>query len=405
MKRLLVAFLVVAGAASRGLGQEALLPGTGWGTGIGVAAWGFSKAVAQSGGGLQGVTQVAVPFRLQVAFGRWTVDLSGAGAAGAALYKQAASQDSSGEEGDDMRVVTLYGPTDLKLRFTGPVVGENLLLTVGINLPTGKVGLNSDETIALQALGAPALQMPVGAFGTGAGATVGAVRAFDGEDWAVALGASVEQRTEYSPLALLLEDGKAETRIAPGMATHVTLGLDRTLGENRLSALLAGDVFSRDRVQLVAPSGAEASKEFQLGPQLALMTRLDLAASAWRESAISFSARYRGEFKDSARAKTSGSSGTYFEGSIGGVRGGPEGRGFVVGLDGRWHSGLKFTDAMVGAAATSIGASLGWEKLGTTTATRFVFHAEYGSFDTGRVKATGYGVTLGMSVGARREVQ
>ena len=59
MKRLVLGMLIVAGAAAPGAGQEALLPGTGGGVGLTVAGWGFSKAVAQSGGGLQAVTQVA----------------------------------------------------------------------------------------------------------------------------------------------------------------------------------------------------------------------------------------------------------------------------------------------------------------------------------------------------------
>ncbi|MDA1082179.1 MAG: hypothetical protein O2973_10970 [Gemmatimonadetes bacterium] len=83
---------------------------------------------------------------------------------------------------------TIFGPTDVKLRVTGPVVGDNLLVTIGLNLPTGKVRLDGDETTTLQALGAPALRMPIGAFGTGAGATIGAIRAFEGDDWAVAVG-------------------------------------------------------------------------------------------------------------------------------------------------------------------------------------------------------------------------
>jgi hypothetical protein len=202
-----------------------------------------------------------------------------------------------------------------------------------------------------------------------------------------------------------VEDGKAETRVTPGMATHFTLGLDKSLGENRLSALLAADVFSKDGVQLLLPSGAEGSKEFQLGPQVALMTRLDLAASAWRESGIDFSVRQRMEFKDSSRTKTAGSAGTYFEAGFGGVRGGPDGRGFLIGVDGRWQSGLKFTDSFVGAATTSVGASIGWETLRTRTATRVVLHGEFASFDTGKAKATGIGVTLGISIGGRRDAQ
>jgi hypothetical protein len=410
MKRAMIGLVALSLVVREAQAQETLLPGVGGGGGVGVSAWMFSKPVAQSGGGLQAAMQVAVPFRVRALFGRWTVDLSGAGAAGAALYKSNTSSSdgsSSGGGGDEeeMRVVSLIGPTDLKLRMTGAVLSENLILTLGLNLPTGKVGLSADETLALQVLGAPALAMPVGSLGTGAGATIGAIRAFEGDEWALAIGGSVEQRSQYSPLIFALDTGRAETRVTPGTAAHLTLGFDRSVGENRLSALLAADVFSKDQVQLILPSGREGVKEFQLGPQVALITRLDLAASAWRESGLDFAVRQRMEFKDSASAKTAGSGGTYFDVAFGGVRGGPDGRGFVIGVDGRWQSGLKFTDALIGAAATSVGVSFGWETLRRSTATRVVLHPQFASFDTGKAKATGIGVTLGISIGARREAQ
>jgi hypothetical protein len=187
MNRRIVGLIALAVAAKGASAQESLLPSTGWGTGLAVAAWSFNKPVAQSGGGLQAVTQVAVPFRMRSLFGSWNVDLSGAGAAGAALYKTT-STGENGEEEEEMRVVSLFGPTDLKLRLTGPVVSENFIVTLGLNIPTGKVGLSSDETLALQVLGSPALRMPVAAFGTGAGATLGAIKAFEGEEWAIAIG-------------------------------------------------------------------------------------------------------------------------------------------------------------------------------------------------------------------------
>lgn len=410
MKRRLAAMTLMAGIAMPLAAQEALLPSTGWGMGTAFSAWHFSTPLPQAGGALADIVEFAIPFRIRSVFGRWNVDLSGAGAAGAVHFTANPSQreqtSGNGNSGGGDRATLIFGPTDLKLRITGPLFSNNTLLTAGFNLPTGKVGLNSDETSTLQALGAPSLRMPIGSFGTGAGATLGVIRAFEGDDWAVAVGGSVEQRSEYSPIALVIAgSGKNETRVTPGMAAHVTLGFDRALGESRLSALLVSDIFSKDKVQLVTPAGPEATNTFQLGPQVTLSTRLDLGASRWRESGVNLAMRMRGEFSDSAGAKVSGSSGNYFEGSIGGVRGGSEGAGFVVAADARWHSGLKFTDAMVGAAVTAVGVSLGWETQRASSASRFVLHGQYGTFDTGTATSTGFGVTLGYSIGARREAR
>lgn len=410
MKRRIAVMTLMASVAMPLAAQESLLPSTGWGMGTAISAWHFTTPLPQAGGALADIVEFAIPFRIRSVFGRWSVDLSGAGAAGAAHFKANPSpqgqNSQNGDSGGGERVTTLFGPTDVKLRITGPLFRDHTLLTAGFNLPTGKVGLSSDETSTLQALGAPSLHMPIGSFGTGAGATIGVIRAFEGDDWAVAVGGSVEKRSEYSPIALVIAgSGKNETRVTPGMAAHVTLGVDRSLGENRLSALLVTDIFSKDKVQLVTAAGPEAGNTFALGPQVTLSTRLDLAATRWRESSLNLAMRMRGEFSDSVGTKVSGSSGNYFEGSIGGVRGGPDGAGFVVAADGRWHSGLKFTDAMVGAAVTAVGVSLGWETQGASSASRFVLHGQYGTFDTGTATSTGFGVTLAYSIGARREAR
>ena len=113
----------------------------------------------------------------------------------------------------------------------------------------------------------------------------------------------------------------------------------------------------------------------------------------------------RSEFTDATGAKVSGSSGTYLEGSLGGVRGGTSGAGFIIGADARWHSGLTFTDALVGAAVTAAGLTIGIERAGSSTLTQFTVRGQYGSFDTGTLATTGFGVTLGLSVSARREVR
>jgi hypothetical protein len=389
--------------------QEALLPSTGWGFGPSLSAWHFATAIPQSSGAVANIIEVSVPFRVRSVFGRWSVDLSGAAAYGAVhLTSNPATRDQSGqgEGGEDSgdRLVSIGGPTDLKLRLTGPIIGGSWLVTAGFNIPSGKSALNGDETSALQAIGAPGLHMPVASFGTGAGATLGVIRAFQGDNWAVALGASAEQRTEYSPIALVLSAGRSETKVTPGTALHVTAGLDRPLGENRMSVLLVGDVFSKDRIQ-IGETAHDGTNDYQLGPQLTASGRIDLAASRWRDASVSVAARMRSEFSDATGAKVSGSSGTYLEGAIGGVRGGAEGAGFIIGTDFRFHSGLKFTDALVGAAVTAAGVTIGVEKVGGSTMTRFYLHGQYGSFDTGTANTTGMGITLGLTVSGRREAR
>lgn len=398
--------LAALAAAPAAHAQESLLPSTGWGIGTALNGWHFSTPIPQASGAVADVAEVAIPFRIRSVFGNWSFDLSGAAAVGGVHLTAgaAAQRDSTGGNNGD-RLVSIYGPTDLKLRLTGPLMVEGFTLTAGVNIPTGKTGLNSDETTALQAVGAPALGMPIGGFGTGPGATLGLIRTLQGDDWAVALGGSVEQRNEYSPIALALATGRAETKVTPGTAIHVTAGLDRALGEGRWSVLAVADVFSKDKVRLAGGDPADASNDYTLGPQVSLLSQMALAATGWREASFNLAARYRAEYSDAAGARVSGSSGTYVEGSFGGVRGGPDGAGFIIVADGRWHSGLKFTDALVGAAATEAGLTLGLERAGGLTLRRYTIHGQFGSFDTGTVKSTGFGATIGMSIAARREAR
>lgn len=390
--------------------QESLLPSTGWGTGFSLTAWHFQTALPQTAGGLADVAEAVVPFRVRSVFGRFSVDVSAAGVYGAAHFTQNGStspsgQGNSGGSGGSERVITLAGATDVKLRFNGPLFGDALQFTAGLNLPTGKVGLNADETSTLQVLGAPALRMPIAALGTGTGYTLGILHAFEGDDWAIAIGASVEQRSEYSPIALALAGGSAETRITPGTAAHVTLGIDRVLGDGRFSALLVGDLFSTDKVRQTVIGSPDQTADYKLGPQLTAFTKLDFGAAGWRESSLSLAVRRRSPFTDASGAGVAGSAATYVEGALGGVLGGTSGAGLIIAADARWQSGMKFTDAMVGAAATAVGVTLGVERAGSSTLTRFYVHGQYGAFDTGTTHSTGIGATLGVSVSALREAK
>lgn len=372
---------------------QSLIPSTGWSIAPVIAGWHFVAPINQSGGSIADVAEVALPFRIRGEWGAWRADLSGAGAFGAVHL-------SDGEGS----LAKIYGPTDAKVRVSRTIFDEASMITLGVNLPSGKVKLNSSETTALQALAAPSLQMPVAMFGTGFGATLGAVHAIHGDDWAMAFAASGEKRSEYSPIALALGSGASDTRITPGMAAHLSVGYDRTLGANRVSALLVGDFYGKDLLQVGAAS-SDTSSNYTLGPQVTGSVQYLFGNADWREGVMAIGARARTEYSDATGKKVAGSSGKYLEASVGTVRGGPLGAGFVMGADVRWQSGLSFSDALIGAAMRGVGATVGVEGAGLHSATRLTLHGMYGTFDTGKIRTNGYGATLVFSVGARREAQ
>jgi hypothetical protein len=391
------AALLLCGAAALSA-QESLLPSTAWGFSGVVSGWHFAKPLTTASGSIADVAQVAVPFQVRaVVRERWTFDLSG-GYATAAIHST--KTDENGEDEDN--VLLLSGPTDIRARFSGPLYGDNLLLTLGANIPTGTARLNNDQTTVLQAVGAPALRMPVSAYGTGAGGTAGIAGALERGGWAIALGASIEKRTEYTPVSFVLANGSSEMKLTPGAAMHFTLALDHAFEATRLNVVLLGDNYATDKIVFANAGSQGSATQYQLGPQFAALARLDFGGGAWSEGALAVSARHRSEFKDASSVSVTGSSGNYFEGSLGGVLGGASRAGLVIGVDGRWHSGLPFTSQLVGAAVTAIGGTLGVQ---AARGVRFTVHPQYGTFDTGTTNTTGFGATVALSFFARRNAQ
>ena len=393
MRRIVVSCTLLAlGASTATSAQVNLLPSSAWGFAPVVSAWHFTTPLVTPGGKVQDAAQAAVPFQVRVNAGSWAFDLTGAYAAGA-VHTVSASVDSS----DD--VALLAGPTDMKIRMSGPLIGDHLLLTAGVNLPTGTTRLDSDQLGVLQTVSAPGLSMPVPSYGMGTGGTLGLIEVVETAGWTLAFGGSVEKRTEYTPIALAVSaDGGGDTRLTPGLATHLTVGADRLVGSSRLNVLVLTDVYGADKVAFAGAGAESDATHYRLGPQVAALGRLDFAGDRWSEGALSLSVRHRSAFTDASGATVAGSDGNYIDGSLGGVLGGADRTGLVVGIDGRWHSGLPFTTALVGAAATVGGATLGVE----TRHFRFALHGQYGTFDTGATRTTGYGGSLSLSFFAGR---
>jgi hypothetical protein len=398
MRRLVAILTLVTSSAARA--QVNLLPSTAWGFAPIAAGWHFTTPLVTSAGKVADVAQAAVPFQVRVGAGAWTFDVTGAYAAGAIHIASANSNSTTDDNGDD--VVLLAGPTDVKLRVSGPLIEDRLLLVAGINLPTGTTRLTGDQLNVLQTVSAPGLAMPVPTYGTGTGGTLGLIDVMETAGWTLAFGASLEKRTEYTPIALAVAAGSgSETRLTPGIAMHLTAGADRLVGSARLNVLVLTDTYSSDKVSFVGGGAESGAAQYRLGPQIGAFTRLDFSGDKWSEGALALSVRHRSAFSDASGTAVAGSDGNYLDGSLGGVLGGGDRAGLVLGVDGRWHSGLPFTTALVGAATTAGGATLGVE----TGHFRLALHGQYGTFDTGVSRTTGYGGSLALSFFAGRSPQ
>ncbi|HVT37735.1 MAG TPA: hypothetical protein VHE78_01700 [Gemmatimonadaceae bacterium] len=400
MRRLRPAMLTALNAAlllaPSARAQESLLPSTSWALAPIFTTWHFGTSIPQAGGSVKDVRQFALPVRAGMTLGdRWSVDLSGAASTSSVQVENAGA----------VRTLTLNGLTDVKLRVSGALVGDGLEVTAGLNIPTGATGLSADQTAVLQTIGAPALRMPVSALGLGPGATLGLVGARTAGAWALALGASVEKRTEYTPIELALAGGKSPTKVTPGSALHVTVGAERGIGDNRLSLLLVADGYSTDQVKIGLDGGATANSSYKLGPQLMALGRLDLAARGWRDANTALVVRYRSTFTDASGMAVPGSNAAYVEASLAGVRGGATGLGLILGADARYHTGLSFTDALVGAAVSAGGVTLGVEIPTGSAVLRLAARGQYGQFNTGTARSSAAGLTLMGAVGARGQAR
>jgi hypothetical protein len=171
------------------------------------------------------------------------------------------------------------------------------------------------------------------------------------------------------------------------------------VGQERLSFLFLADLYGTDKIVLASGGTETGRTQYQLGPQYVALTRLDFGGGAWSEGALTVSGRYRTAFKDAQNNSVMGSDGKYLEGSLGGVLGGGARAGFVIGVDGRWHSGLSFTNSLVGAAVKAVGGTIGFE---LPIGFRFTIQPQYGTFDTGTTHTTGVGGTVAMAFFARK---
>lgn len=146
---------------------------------------------------------------------------------------------------------SISGLTDTQLR-ANYAFNENVILTIGLNAPTGKSTLDPTQVIAASLVGSDLLGFPVPSMGTGFAATAGLAVAGVTGDWTLSAGASMRKATQYQPFSDTT--GGANYKYTPGDEYRVRFGADRAAGVGHVSLGVSYSAFGSDRAQTTTPT-------------------------------------------------------------------------------------------------------------------------------------------------------
>ncbi|HUF28073.1 MAG TPA: hypothetical protein VMM18_13950 [Gemmatimonadaceae bacterium] len=175
------------------------------------------------------VTQVAIPMAIVIPIGRGlVVDLGTAWA-------------SAEVEGEGTRS-RVEGLTDTQLRATYTLGRDAVVLTAGLNLPTGQSTVDSAGIEAAGIIGNDFLAFPISNMGTGFGGTGGLAAARTFGAWSLGAGASMRYSARYEPF----EIGGDRVQYEPGNEYRLRIGGDRMLFGGRFAFGLTAAFFGDD---------------------------------------------------------------------------------------------------------------------------------------------------------------
>ena len=334
--------------------QERLLGARSAGLGATYELWRFGDELPQpSLGGaevrLRRVSQLSVPVTALVPIGtRFTVDVGTGFATGEVTL------DGADEAGRTSW--SLAGPTDTKVRLTGRLSGDNVLFTLGANLPTGSVDLDEEEYDAARVLAAPALGFAVPVLGNGTGFTAGLVAARQLGGVSVALGASYELRTSYSPVGVVASLPALDYN--PSDAVRVSLMGDALVGRGQMTFGLSVDAFGEGEITTDEDVGTTTGNTLQLGPVLTGEWHWRVPTQRFKTLQLSVVDRYRTKYERDD-ASVEGSAANYLDVGLDALLPLSPRTNLVLGLNARHHTGLDSDNTIAAAAFAGGGLTFG----------------------------------------------
>lgn len=139
---------------------------------------------------------------------------------------------------------TVSGLTDTQLRGNYTLGSDFVVLTAGVNLPTGQSTVNADQLSAASLIGNDFLAFPISNMGTGFGGTGGIAIARPVGDWSIGGGASVRHSASYDPFDV--GTGSPQLHYQPGNEYRFRGGVDHGFGTGRVNLGLTYSSFGDD---------------------------------------------------------------------------------------------------------------------------------------------------------------
>jgi hypothetical protein len=138
---------------------------------------------------------------------------------------------------------TISGLTDTQLRANLAIGTDFVVVTAGVNLPTGRESATQAQQLAAFRIGSDFLAFPISNMGTGLGFTGGVALARPLGAWNLGMGASVRQSSAYEPL---VATGGARIRFEPGNEYRARVGIDHAFGTGRVALGVTYSKFGDD---------------------------------------------------------------------------------------------------------------------------------------------------------------
>jgi hypothetical protein len=134
----------------------------------------------------------------------------------------------------------ISGLTDTQLRGSLNVGGDAMVLTFGVNVPTGRATATPAEQSAASLIGNDFLVFPISSMGSGFGGTGGLALARPMGDWNVGAGFSVRHSMPFDPYQGF--------RYTPGNEVRARIGVDHPYGTGSASLGLTYSKFGNDSI-------------------------------------------------------------------------------------------------------------------------------------------------------------
>ena len=171
----------------------------------------------KAGGNEKTISQLVTPIAVIVPIGeRFSFDIATAYASSRVEVK-----------GDTAAPSTISGLTDTQLRGSYVLGNDAVVLTAGVNLPTGQSTANAKQFAAAQSISNDFLLFPIGTMGAGFGATGGIALARPIGAWNLGIGGSYRHSADFAPFEY--NDGQ-KAHYQPGNELRTRIGVDRSFG-------------------------------------------------------------------------------------------------------------------------------------------------------------------------------